>query len=241
MSGLALVTGGSQGIGLGIALALQAAGFRVAVAALPGGEAPEGMAFFAADLADVAGVAALVTRVEAECGPISCLVCNAGVPARVRGDLLDLTPENFDFTLGVNLRGTFFLAQEVARRMLPRPAGPYRSMVFVTSVSAEMVSVERGEYCISKAGASMVVKLFAARLAGQVGVFEVRPGIIATPMTLGVSGKYDAAIAGGLVPEGRWGQPQDVGRVVVPMALGAMEFATGAVVAVDGGLSIHRL
>jgi NAD(P)-dependent dehydrogenase (short-subunit alcohol dehydrogenase family) len=238
---VALVTGGSQGIGLGIALALQAAGFDVAVAALPGGQAPEGMRFFGADLADVSGVGALVDRVEAACGPVSCLVSNAGVPARVRGDLLKMTPEGFDFTLGVNLRGTFFLAQEVARRMVARAEGPYRSMVFVTSVSAEMVSVERGEYCMSKAGASMMVKLFAARLAGHVGVFEIRPGIIATPMTAGVSVKYDAAIAGGLVPEGRWGTPQDVGRVVVPMATGAMAFATGAVVPVDGGLSIHRL
>jgi NAD(P)-dependent dehydrogenase (short-subunit alcohol dehydrogenase family) len=114
-------------------------------------------------------------------------------------------------------------------------------MIFVTSVSAEMVSVERGEYCISKAGASMMVKLFATRLAGQVGVFELRPGIIATPMTAGVSAKYDARIAEGLVPAGRWGQPEDVGRVVVPLATGAMDFATGAVVPVDGGLSIHRL
>ena len=241
MSGVALVTGGSQGIGLGIALALKSAGFEVALAALPGGEAPEEMRFFAADLADVAGAKALVNRVEADCGPISCLVSNAGVPARVRGDLLDLTPENFDFTLGVNLRGTFFLAQQVARRMLTRTGGPYRSMIFVTSVSAEMVSVERGEYCISKAGASMMAKLFAARLAGQVGVFELRPGIIATPMTAGVQGKYDAKIAEGLVPAGRWGTPEDVGRVVVPMATGAMDFATGAVVPVDGGLSIPRL
>ena len=238
---VALVTGGGQGIGLGISLALQAAGFDVAVAALPGGQAPKGMQFFSADVADVGASAGLVTQVEAACGPISCLVSNAGVPARVRGDLLDLTPDNFDFTLGVNLRGAFFLAQEVALRMIARPEGPYRSMIFVTSVSAEMVSVERGEYCMSKAGASMMVKLFASRLAGQVGVFELRPGIIATPMTAGSAGKYDAAIAGGLVPAGRWGQPEDVGRVVVPLASGAMDFATGAVIPVDGGLSIHRL
>ena len=241
MTGVALVTGGSQGIGLGISLALKVAGFDVAVAALPGAQAPEGMAFFPADIADVAGAKALVDRIEATCGPISCLVSNAGVPARVRGDVLDVTPENFDFTLGVNLRGTFFLAREVARRMIAREVGPYRSMIFVTSVSAEMVSVERAEYCISKAGVSMMVKLFATRMAAAgVGVFELRPGIIATPMTAGVAGKYDAAIVGGLVPAGRWGQPEDIGRIVVPMATGAMAFATGAVVPVDGGLSIPR-
>ena len=223
MTGVALVTGGSQGIGLGISLALKVAGFDVAVAALPGAQAPEGMAFFPADIADVAGAKALVDRIEATCGPISCLVSNAGVPARVRGDVLDVTPENFDFTLGVNLRGTFFLAREVARRMIARAVGPYRSMIFVTSVSAEMVSVERAEYCISKAGVSMMVKLFAARMAAA-----------------GVAGKYDAAIVGGLVPAGRWGQPEDIGRIVVPMATGAMAFATGAVVPVDGGLSIPR-
>jgi len=141
VTGVALVTGGSQGIGLGISLALKAAGFDVAVAALPGGEAPEGTAFFPADLADVAAAKSLVDRVEAACGPISCLVSNAGVPARVRGDVLDVTPENFDFTLGVNLRGTFFLAQEVARRMIAREVGSYRSMIIVTSVSAETASV----------------------------------------------------------------------------------------------------
>lgn len=239
---VALVTGGQQGIGLGIAQALLGAGFRVVVASLPESADLPGMAYVRHDLADVAAAPGLVARVEAEHGPIACLVSNAGVPARVRDDLLDMTAENFDWTLGVNLRGTFFLAQAVARRMVARGEGAYRSLIFVTSVSAEMASPERGEYCISKAGASMVVKLFATRLAGAgIGVFELRPGIIATPMTEGVREKYDARIEGGLVPAGRWGQPEDVGRIVVPMATGQMAFATGAVVPVDGGLSIPRL
>jgi NAD(P)-dependent dehydrogenase (short-subunit alcohol dehydrogenase family) len=239
---VALVTGGQQGIGLGIARALQGAGFRVVVASLPERADQPGMAYVQHDLADVAAAPGLVERVEAEHGPISCLVSNAGVPARVRGDLLEMSPENFDRTLGVNLRGTFFLAQAVARRMVGRNDGAYRSLIFVTSVSAEMASPERGEYCISKAGASMAVKLFAARLAGAgIGVFELRPGIIATPMTAGVRETYDARIEAGLVPAGRWGQPEDVGRIVVPMATGQMAFATGAVVPVDGGLSIPRL
>lgn len=239
---VALVTGGQQGIGLGIALALQGAGFKVVVASLPESADLPGMAYLQHDLADVAAAPGLVARVEADHGPIACLVSNAGVPARVRGDLLDMSPEGFDWTLGVNLRGTFFLAQAVARRMLGRGAGPYRSLIFVTSVSAEMASPERGEYCISKAGAAMAVKLFAARLAGEgIGVFELRPGIIATPMTEGVRERYDTRIEAGLVPAGRWGQPEDVGRIVVPMATGQMAFATGAVVPVDGGLSIPRL
>ena len=127
--------------------------------------------------------------------------------------------------------------------MIAAPAGgPYRSIVFVTSVSAAAVSVERAEYCLSKAGASMMAALFAARLAPHgIGVFEVRPGIIETAMTAGVRAKYDARINEGLVPAGRWGQPADVGAAVAPLATGQMAFATGAVVPVDGGLSIPRL
>ena len=144
---------------------------------------------------------ALLDRIEAEMGPVTTLVSNAGVPAKVRGDMLDLAPDSFDFVLGVNLRGTFFLAQETARRMLTLPPEPYRSIVFVTSVSAAMVSIERAEYCISKAGAAMMAELFAVRLAPHgIGVFEIRPGIIETGMTAGVKDKYTARIEGGLVP-----------------------------------------
>ena len=144
--------------------------------------------------------------------------------------------------MNINLRGTFFLAQEVARRMLATPSDHYRSMLFVTSVSAAMVSVERAEYCLSKAAAAMMAQLFAARMAPHgIGVFDLRPGIIATGMTAGVADKYSKLIAGGLVPAGRWGQPADIGAVAVPLALGQMAFANGAVIPVDGGLSIHRL
>jgi NAD(P)-dependent dehydrogenase (short-subunit alcohol dehydrogenase family) len=167
-------------------------------------------------------------------------VSNAGVPARVRGDMLDITPQNFDAVMGVNLRGAFFLAQAVAKRMVS--GAGYRSITFVTSVSATMVSIERAEYCVSKAAAAMMAQLFAVRMAPLgIGVFEVRPGIIATEMTAGVTDKYTALIEGGLVPAGRWGQPVDIGQVMVPLATGAMAFATGAVIPVDGGLSIARL
>ena len=247
-----LITGGQQGIGLGMAQALVGAGCRVALAArsAPDTDAVkkalallgDSARYFRHDLQDIGHIGALLDAVEAVMGPVTALVSNAGVPARMRGDMLELLPENFDFVLDVNLRGAFFLAQDVARRMLALPAGPYRSITFVTSVSAGMVSVERAEYCVSKAGAAMMAQLFAVRLAPQgIGVFELRPGIIETGMTAGVKDKYTALIAGGLVPAGRWGQPADIGAVIVPIVLGQMAFATGAVIPVDGGLSIARL
>lgn len=252
MTPIALVTGGQQGIGLGIARALLGAGFRVVLASRSAADSPAvqealaelgpGASYLRHDLAEVGAVAALLDAVEAEAGPVTTLVQNAGVPARVRGDMLDLTPENFDFVLDVNLRGAFFLAQEAARRMLRQEGGPYRSITFVTSVSATMVSVERAEYCVSKAGAAMMAELFAVRLAPHgIGVFELRPGIIETGMTAGVKDRYTARIEGGLVPAARWGQPADVGQVVVPLARGDFSFATGAAIPVDGGLSIPRL
>ncbi len=248
----ALVTGGQQGIGLGIAEALAAAGWRVSLAA----ELPEdaqavrdalarlgpAARYHRHDLRELAAVPALLDAVEAAGGPLTTLVSNAGVPAQARGDLLDLAPESFDHVLAVNLRGAFFLAQAVARRMLAAPSPAYRSLIFVTSVSAALASVERGEYCVSKAGAAMAAQLFALRLAPHgIGVFELRPGVIATAMTAGVRETYDARIAGGLVPAGRWGEPADVASAVPPLAEGRLAFATGAVIPVDGGLSIARL
>jgi NAD(P)-dependent dehydrogenase (short-subunit alcohol dehydrogenase family) len=243
---VALITGGQQGIGLGIAEALNAAGFSVAIAAqVPPGDASvtaalerlgPGARYFQHDVRDLAHGAALLDAVEAELGTVACLVSNAGVPAQSRGDMLDLKPESFDFVMGVNLRGAYFLAQEVARRMLANASPHYRSMIFVTSVSAAMASVERAEYCVSKAAAAMMAQLYAVRLAPHgIGVFELRPGIIATEMTAGVADKYTARIEGGLVPAQRWGQPSDIGSVVAPLATGRMGFATGAVIPVDGG------
>ncbi len=252
MTKVALITGGQQGIGLGIAEALVAAGFRVALASRSEADAPtvesalqqlgDAARYYRHDLQDIADVPVLLDAVEADLGPVTTLVSNAGVPARMRGDMLDILPENFDFVMDVNLRGAFFLAQDVARRMQSRPGRHYRSITFVTSVSAAMVSVERAEYCISKAAAAMMAQLFAVRLAPLgIGVFELRPGIIATDMTAGVKDKYTARIEGGLVPVARWGQPEDIGQVIVPIAEGRMAFATGAVIPVDGGLSIARL
>jgi len=249
---VALITGGQQGIGLGIALALAGAGFRVVIAAEVAEQAMVvkealarlgvGAVYLHHDLRRIDGVGALMDRVEAAVGPVTCFVSNAGVPAKHRGDVLEVTAESFDQVLAVNLRGGFFLAQEVALRMASRTSRHYRSMTFVTSVSAGMVSADRAEYCISKAGASMMAQAFAVRMAPlDVGVFELRPGIIDTAMTAGVREKYTARIGAGLVPMARWGEAADVGAVMVPIATGAMRFATGAVIPVDGGLSVARL
>ena len=242
----ALITGGQQGIGLGIAQALSAAGFAVVMAAEVEESAPAVQAALQAlpkarylqhDLLG-GDPAALLDAV----GEVTCFVSNAGVPARQRGDMLSVTAESFDHVMGINLRGAFFLAQEVARRMLAAPSAHYRSMLFITSVSAQMISVERAEYCLSKSAAATMAQLFAVRMAPHgVGVFDLRPGIIDTAMTAAVHDKYSARIAEGLVPAQRWGLPSDIGSVAVPLALGQMAFANGAVLPVDGGLSISRL
>jgi len=252
MTPVALITGGQQGIGLGIAQSLARAGFRLALAALPApGDAsvlralatlPDDTLYLQHNLTDIARAPALLDAVEAQHGPVTTLVSNAGIPSPQRGDLLDLTPDAFDTVLSVNTRGTFFLAQECARRMLATPSDHYQSLIFITSVSAALASPERAEYCISKAATAMTAQLMALRLAPHgIGVFDLRPGIIATPMTAPVSAKYDQRIAEGLVPARRWGTPADIAQTIVPLATGQFAFATGAVIPVDGGLSIPRL
>lgn len=250
MSQTALITGGQRGIGLAVAQALHGAGFNVAIAAEQPRDSDEvtqalstlpGARYYLHDLRD-ADASALLDQIETDFGTVTTLISNAGVPARVRGDMLDVRPENFDITLGINLRGGFFLAQQVAKRMLARDTTAYRSLVFVTSVSAEMVSPERSEYCLSKAAAAMMAQLYAARLAeAGIGVYDIRPGIIETPMTAGVRDRYSAQIEDGLVPARRWGLPQDIATTILPLVTGQMAFATGAVIPVDGGLSIQRL
>jgi len=255
----ALVTGASRGIGKGIAMALSAAGYQVAVhfnhnrdaavgtaeqcvAAGPSGSRPAGELVFQADISKPEDRLRLVEEVFDALGPIDALVNNAGVAPRVRADILDATEESFDEVIRVNLNGPYFLTQLVARRWLAIPERGIRRIVFVTSVSADMVSTGRGEYCVSKAGLSMAASLFAARLAGEdIPVFEVRPGIIATDMTSGVKEKYDRLIAEGLVPQGRWGSPEDVGETVAAIVDGLLDFCAGSVIHPDGGLHIPRL
>jgi len=249
---LAIVTGARRGIGAAIAIELAARGHDIALTDIDTSGAEETMAaieahdaraqLFGFDLGDIEQHHDIVERISAWGGPISCLVNNAGIPALQRGDLLDVASVSYDRVLDVNLRGTFFFTQAVARQMLADASAHPRSIVTVSSVSAEMASVERGEYCLSKAGLGMLTKLFALRLAEHgIGVFEVRPGIIRTPMTEGVAGKYDQRIADGAVPMKRWGLPDDVARAVAALATGQLGFSTGSVVNVDGALSIPRL
>ncbi|RUW86966.1 MAG: 3-ketoacyl-ACP reductase [Mesorhizobium sp.] len=248
----AIVTGGARGIGLACAEALADAGFDILVADLAD-QAPANLAanitaraakfaYIRCDIANLESHADLVDTAMRAFGRIDCLVNNAGIGAVVRGDLLDLKPDNFDRALGINLRGTVFLSQAIAKAMLRQPGDHAKSIITITSVSAEMASPERSEYCISKAGLSMWVKNLALRLASEnIGVFELRPGIIRTDMTAGVTAKYDALIEGGLVPAKRWGEASDIGAMVAALAAGRLGFSTGSIINVDGALSVPRL
>jgi NAD(P)-dependent dehydrogenase (short-subunit alcohol dehydrogenase family) len=237
---VAIITGGARGIGLATAKVLAAHGFDLAVVDLEANAVP-GVLSLRCDIADVASHADLVARVADRFGRIDCLVNNAGIGAPVRGDFLDLTPENFDRVLSVNLRGTVFLTQAVARWMVTNPSAEGRSIVTVTSVSAALASTERLEYCISKAGLAMFVQGLALRLAPHnIAVFDVRPGIIRTDMTASVAARYERLIAEGLVPARRWGEPEDVASVIASLATGNT-YATGSIINVDGGLGIARL
>jgi NAD(P)-dependent dehydrogenase (short-subunit alcohol dehydrogenase family) len=251
MRPVAVVTGGRKGIGLGIASALAADGFAIALTGLEEPVADDtGMAEFGADaiyiksdLSDLASHQPVVDAVMAHFGRIDCLINNAGIASVVRGDFLDLEPANFDAIIGINLRGTIFFTQAVVRAMLATPEQTRaRSIINITSVSAEMSSPERLDYCVSKAGLAAFTKGLALRLADSgIGVFEVRPGIIRTDMTAGVTSRYDALIKDGLVPMKRWGEAGDIGAIVASLASGTFGFATGSVIAADGGLSIARL
>jgi 3-oxoacyl-[acyl-carrier protein] reductase len=252
----ALVTGGTRGIGLGIARALARERWDLAL----GGVRPEAdvkdvveelrregsaVHYVRGDLARAGDRARLIAGVQERFGVVNTLVNNAGRAPRVRADLLEATEESFDEVLRANLQGPYFLTQAIGRDQVERRRTDpsfEASLIFVTSVSAEMASPNRGEYCVSKAGLSMAARLFAARLAEHgIPVYEVRPGIIATDMTAAVRDTYDRRIAEGLVPDRRWGRPDDVGRVVAALVRGDLPYATGTVVHVDGGLSIPRL
>jgi NAD(P)-dependent dehydrogenase (short-subunit alcohol dehydrogenase family) len=254
MRPIALVTGGNRGIGAGIVVALARRGFDVAIADLAetedtartrtqAGKHGARTAFVAADIADLAQHPRIVEAAWALGGRLDTLVNNAGVSSAKRGDLLEVTPESFDRVLGINLRGTFFLTQAVARRMLAEaPGQAHRSIVTISSANSVIASPERGDYCLSKAAVSMMTRIFALRLA-QAGImsYEVRPGVIRTDMTKVAAARYDKLIAEGLTPIARWGEPEDVGRAVAVLASGELPFVTGDAVHVDGGMHIARL
>jgi 3-oxoacyl-[acyl-carrier protein] reductase len=260
-SPVALITGASRGIGRAIALALAAEGFDIAGTARPRGNTPgpgalekvgsliasRGRRWLAieADVADVGSHGIVMAQVDRAFGRLDLFVSNAGVAPERRMDVLETTPESFDRVMGTNLRGAFFLAQQAARYMMERRSavpGCHPRLIFIGSVSADASSPSRAEYCISKAGLSMAARVLADRLAADsIPVFEVRPGIIRTDMTAPVHDRYDAAIAGGLVPQRRWGEPEDVAKAVAALARGNFDYSTGLVVHVGGGMNIPRL
>ena len=256
-----LVTGASRGLGRGIAIEAAAEGLSVAInyasnsaaadetAQLCAGAAKHPQQRFVAVRGDISvredRASLLATTLEAF-GRLDALVNNAGMAPRVRADLTETSEASFEELLRVNLQGPFFLTQAVANHWMagappPALAGGFK-IVFVTSISADTASVNRGEYCISKAGLAMASQLWAVRLADQgVQVVELRPGIMATDMTAGVKDKYDALLASGLVPQRRWGTAEDVGKAVRAVLAGHFPFTTGDVIHLDGGFHIRRL
>lgn len=244
---LAIVTGGARGIGKAIAGALAVRGFDVAACdkdSAPAKTPHPSIHPFSFDLANVDSHHKIIDRIVGRFGRIDCVVHNAGVSSGVRGDMLELQAGDFDRLMRVNLRGTVFFSQATARRMRATPAhkDSPRCQIFITSVSAEMASTERADYCVSKAGLSMWSKALALRLAEEsIQVFEVRPGIIRTAMTAGAAECHQARIDAGRVPAKRWGEPEDVGGIVAQLATADFSFATGSVINADGALSIARL
>jgi NAD(P)-dependent dehydrogenase (short-subunit alcohol dehydrogenase family) len=256
-----LVTGASRGLGRGAALACARAGWSVAIH-FAGNHAaaaetvaqcqavkPQPAQQFVAvqgNLAVRAEREEIIPQTLAAFGRLDALVNNAGMAPRVRADLTETTEESYDEVMSVNLKGPHFLSQLAARHWLAHPGqaalpGGYK-LVFVTSISAQTASVNRGEYCLSKAALAMAVQLWATRLANDgVQVFEIRPGIMATDMTAGVKEKYDKLIAAGLVPQMRWGTPEDLGLAVEAVLRGDFPYSTGNVIEVDGGFHLRRL
>ena len=255
MKRVALITGGSRGIGYGIAQHLAQNGFDIAINGVrPAGAVTDAINELRNTGADVlycqgnTGLSEdrkrILKEVEGHFGKLNVLVNNAGIAPKQRRDLLEMTEESFDDVLNINLKGAFFLAQRSANWMVEQKKGDsnfFGCIINVNSVSANVASVNRGEYCISKAGLSMVTQLLAVRLGEyDIPVYEVRPGVISTDMTAGVKEKYDKLIGEGLTVQKRWGFPDDVGKAVSSLSLGNFPYSTGQVIMIDGGLTLRR-
>jgi len=241
---VAIVTGASRGIGRGIAMELASthrliATYRGREDAARSLEQETGAEIFQLDIASAPDRQALLAFCNEKFGRLDLLVNNAGMAPRVRADLLEASEESFDELLDTNLKGPYFLTQAAARWMRERKTG---RVVFITSISAYTSSTNRGEYCVSKAGLSMAVRLFADRLAGDgITVFEIRPGVIETDMIAAVKGKYEKLVADGLLPQPRLGRPSDIAKAVRAIADGLLDYSTGQVLDVDGGFHLRRL
>jgi len=253
---VALVTGGARGIGFGVAKKLAKEQFDLAICGVRdaslvapalaelrqlGAQAH----YLQADVTDTTARGKLVESVREKFGRLHVLVNNAGVAPKVRADILEATEESFERVLKVNLQGPYFLTQQCARWMIEqkKTSPEWRGcIVNISSVSATVASVNRGEYCISKAGLAMATQLWAVRLGEfDIPVYEIRPGIVRTDMTASVQAKYDKLIAEGLLLQGRWGTAEEVGKAAAILARGELSYSTGQVLMVDGGLTVSRL
>jgi 3-oxoacyl-[acyl-carrier protein] reductase len=256
MRRVAFITGGSRGIGFGIAAELAKNNFDLAINGTRSADQVENtlkelrgygvdVIYCRGDIASTGDRMEMLRQIKEHYGRLHVLVNNAGVAPKERRDILEATEESFDHVIGVNLKGSYFLTQQTANWMIEQKKmdAEFKGCIInISSVSATMVSVNRGEYCISKAGIGMVTQLFAVRLGEfDIPVFEIRPGIIQTDMTSSVKEKYDKLIGEGLCVNKRWGEPQDVGKVVASLTKNDFMYSTGQVIMADGGLTIPRL
>lgn len=256
MNRVALITGGSRGIGLGIATELARAGFDLAINGVRPvtdvqpvldqlASSGVDVIYCQGDVASTGARNAIVGKVREHFGRLHVLVNNAGIAPKERKDILEASEESFEQLIATNLQGPYFLTQAIAKWMIDQKqtsSADHYCIINISSISATVASVNRGEYCVAKAGISMATQLFATRLGEfNIPVYEVRPGIIHTDMTAGVTEKYDRLIAGGLTIQNRWGEAVDVGKSVAALALGYFPYSTGQVIMVDGGLTLPRL
>jgi len=253
---VALITGGSRGIGFGIAMALARQGFDLGINGMRPEEqiaeplealraAGSEVAYLRGDIGDAESRQSMLDGLRERFGRLNWLVNNAGVAPKQRLDLLEMTEESFQRVVNTNLGGSFFLSQATARWLIEQKEAENSfqgGIINVSSISATVVSINRGEYCMAKAGMSMATQLFAARLGPHgLPVYEIRPGLTQTDMTAGVREKYDKLIEDGLCVTPRWGYPEDSGKAVAALATGAFPYSTGQVIMIDGGLTIPRL
>lgn len=252
----ALITGGSRGIGLGIALELARKGIDLAINGIrPEHQVSEVLEklrecgiraiYCQGDISQKADRDSILEKIRREFGQLNFLINNAGVAPRERKDLLEATEESFEHVMLTNLQGPYFLSQVVAKWLVDQKKENeafFGSIINISSISATVASVNRGEYCVSKAGMAMMTKLFATRLGEfDIPVYEVRPGVIETDMTAAVKEKYDKLFREGLAVQARWGQPSDIGKIVLALVSGMLPYSTGEVIMADGGLTLSRL
>jgi len=253
---VALVTGGTRGIGLGISRELVSAGYNLALCGRRNlcevepvlkelRQTGAGVLYRQCDVSSAKDRTEMLKEVKNNFGSVNALVNNAGVAPKSRKDILEITEDDFTWLMDINLKGPYFLSQEVARWMidLKNKDSKFEACIInISSVSASMASINRGQYCISKAGMNMMTKLFATRLGEyNIPVYEIQPGIIATDMTSTVTKKYDKLFARGVAVQSRWGLPEDVGKAVTALVKNYFPYSTGQVIMVDGGMTISRL